>query len=509
MNILIKRMLQPLKVSLLIVLALMLLLSACSEASPQENADTAGNTGSSEQQGTAVQQGTMKLEPASGRIGSKVKATADGLVANEPFELIWHDDIGSYEIEENNYSYIGTKYTPAEKTILSAKADAEGRWNGEFDVPDGFGDDHDVVIKQDGKKVAQANYFVETFFKISPLSGPVGTEITIEGEGLSSKMYGSLWHLNYDNAYTGMITGVSTNGRAIGKMRATGKAGDHFITIEGGSSGFPYLNRAQSAINYIHTQYFTFTITDEEPVGGAEALVYTDPPKHAANGGIIMPPPNNKKGVAITLDKEEGIVGEPIVMTGSGLPRNEKLEIAWHTMVGNRVTAAGYGENTVPLASEEIMTDDKGEFRLPFDVPDDLGGLPHLIEVKVKGETYGEAYLKILPSIVEVSPQSGPPGTTFSIVIKGSGWTEYDNTYNVVYNNSNIGYICGFNSQGTITLPLVATGDPGYKLIDIYPGIYKGEEIQPNLYLRPQLTYIEDHPGTAIPTLRTYFEVTE
>ncbi|MFD2117196.1 hypothetical protein ACFSTH_12385 [Paenibacillus yanchengensis] len=36
-----------------------------------------------------------------------------------------------------------------------------------------------------------------------------------------------------------------------------------------------------------------------------------------------------------------------------------------------------------------------------------------------------------------------------------------------------------------------------------------GEEIQPNLYLRPQLTYLNDHPGTAIPTLRTYFEITE
>lgn len=493
------------RLGFILIVAIMVLLTACSD----ENASSNSPQSAKASNAAEVKQGTMKLDQVNGRIGSKVKVEAEGLQPNEALELIWTDVVGSYDIDKNNYFYIGTKYDPIEKKLAAGQADADGKWSGEFEVPDGFGDDHDVIIKQGGQKVAQANYFVETYFTISPESGPLGTEITIHGEGLSSRMYGSLWHLNYDNTYTGMITGVSTNGRATGKMRATGKAGEHTITIEGGSSGFPYLNRAQSAINYIHTQYFTFAVTDEEPVGGPEALSYTDPPNQAANGGIQMPDPVNKAGVAIALDKSEGVVGEPVVMNGFGLPKNEKITLHWHTMVGNRVTSAGYGENVFPLGTGETTTNDQGEFTFPFNVPDDLGGLPHLIEVKVKDETYGQAYLKILPSIVEVSPQSGPAGTPFTVVIKGSGWTEYDNTYNVVYNNANIGYICGFNSQGTIQLPLIATGDPGYQLIDIYPGIYKGQEIQPNLYLRPQLTYQDDHPGTAIPTLRTYFEITE
>jgi hypothetical protein len=37
----------------------------------------------------------------------------------------------------------------------------------------------------------------------------------------------------------------------------------------------------------------------------------------------------------------------------------------------------------------------------------------------------------ITPSIVKVSPTSGPPGTPFQIEIKGVGWTEYDNTYQI------------------------------------------------------------------------------
>lgn len=410
---------------------------------------------------------------------------------------------GSYSMEDN-YTFIGTAYEPTQVELLTATADADGHWQGEITIPDGFGDDHDIVIYQDGKQVAKANFFVETVFKIYPESGPIGTEITVEGEGLSWKMYGSLWHLNYDNKYTGMITAVSTKGKAIGKFRASGEVGEHVIKIEGGSSGSPFLNRDQSAINYIHTHNFTFTVTDEKPVG---EQIYVEEPPIAAGGGIQLPDPVNKEGVTISLDKEMGNVGEKVVLTGDGLPENESITLDWHTMVGNRVSAAGFGAEVSELA--EVQTDASGKFTYEFPIPDDLGGLPHLIDVKVKDEIYGQAYLRILPSIVEMSHTSAPVGTEVMITIKGSGWTEFDNALAVTYDNAYIGYICGFNSQGTIKLPIVASGNPGYHVIDIYPSIYKGQQIQPNLYLNPQLTYLDDHPGTGIPPIRILFEVTE
>jgi len=474
--------------------------SACN-GSEQSSAD--GKTAASPAPAAKPMTGKMGFAPDQGTIGSKVSVTAEGLKPNEPLQVVWADMVGGYSMEKN-YSYLGTEYKPIEKEIASGNADGQGKWVGEFVVPEGFGDDHDVFITQNNEKVAQANYFVETVFRISPASGPIGTEIMIHGEGLSWKMYGSLWHLNYDNAYTGMITAVSTNGTATGKIRATGSVGNHVLTIESGSSGFPYMNRAQSAINYINTQRFDFRVTDGKPAG---ELAYIETPPPAANGGIKLPDPVNKNGVSIAMNKPEGFVGDLVTISGSGLPKNEKLSMIWHTMVGTRVSAAGYGEKSWSIG--ELTTDSEGRFSHDFNVPDDLGGLPHLIEVKSGDEVYGQTYLKINPKIVSVTPASGPPGTPFTVLIKGSGWTEFDNTYNVTYDNSNIGYICGFNSQGTIQLPLVASGEAGYHLIDIYPGIYKGQQIQPNLYLRPQLTYLDDHPGTSMPALRTYFEVTK
>ena len=46
--------------------------------------------------------------------------------------------------------------------------------------------------------------------------------------------------------------------------------------------------------------------------------------------------------------------------------------------------------------------------------------------------------------------------------------------------------------------------------IDLYPGIYKGEEDDPNLtnFRIPQLTYAADHPNEDLPAFHFAFEVT-
>jgi hypothetical protein len=60
---------------------------------------------------------------------------------------------------------------------------------------------------------------------------------------------------------------------------------------------------------------------------------------------------------------------------------------------------------------------------------------------------------------------------------------------------------------GTVIVNLIASGAPGYHTIDFYPGIYRGEQKQPDIYLAPQLTYSKDHPGSAIPAIHLGFEV--
>ncbi|MEL3960144.1 hypothetical protein MKZ01_02635 [Lysinibacillus endophyticus] len=496
--------------------SLLLLASGCTDAANEEKSktpDEATNSSESKEANEATKpeeketeinlQGKITLDNASGRIGDEIKVTAESLKPDLPVKLVWVDMIGSYQIEDN-YSFIGTTYEPVEKTVAEGSADSAGKWEGSFTIPDGFGDDHDLLIYQEDTVVGKANVFVETVFTMSPESGPPGTEITVTGEGLSWKMFGSLWHLNYDNNFSGIITAITTNGKAKAVVRAAGNEGLHSITVESGAMGFPYLSRSSSAINYIDTHYFNFEVTGDQPITTAS---YVEEAPKPANGGIKLPDPVNKDGVSVSIDKSEGTVGEPVVLTASGLPKNETIKFDWHTMVGTRVTAEGYGEEVFDIG--EGKTDANGNLTHQFNIPDDLGGLPHLIDLKVGDEVYGQTYLRILPSIVSVTPSSGPVGTEFVIEMKGSGWTEFDNALGVLYNNSYIGYICGFNSQGTIKLRLKATGEPGYQFIDIYPSIYKGQQTQPTYYLRPMLTYREDHPGTGIPAIRTMFEITE
>lgn len=467
--------------------------------------DTDGQTDEDAKEEKKVNlQGKMKLSEPSGRIGDNIEITAEDLLPGEDLTLIYMDMEGRYDIDDDQYSFVGTIYDQVEIEVATGAADEDGKWKGSFTIPEGFGDDHDVVIVQNDEQIAKANLFVETVFSIEPESGPIGTEITVKGEGLSWKMYGSLWHVNYDNSYTGMLTGVSTKGTAEGVIRAAGAKGKHTIAIESGAAGLPFMNRNESAINYISTQYFDFTVTDDVP---ESAEAYVEDPPEPAGEGIKVPEPESKDGVTITLDKEQGIVGESVELKGEGLPENTDVTFDWHTMVGNRVTPEGFSPEVSELG--KTTTDDNGNLSYKFDIPDDLGGLPHLIDVKVGDEVVGQTYLRILPSIVSIEPAEGPPGTLVTVEIKGSGWTEYDNALAVTYDNASIGYICGFNSQGTIKLPFLASGEPGYHVVDIYPSIYQGRMVQPDLYIKPQLTYRTDHPGTGIPALRTYFKVTE
>ena len=78
----------------------------------------------------------------------------------------------------------------------------------------------------------------------------------------------------------------------------------------------------------------------------------------------------------------------------------------------------------------------------------------------------------------------------------------------MVYDNNYIGYACAFNSQGDVEIFIKATGAPGWHFIDLYPGIYKGQETRPNNFRIPQLTYADDHPGEDLPAFHFAFEVT-
>ena len=50
---------------------------------------------------------------------------------------------------------------------------------------------------------------------------------------------------------------------------------------------------------------------------------------------------------------------------------------------------------------------------------------------------------------------------------------------------------------------------PNIHTISLFPALYEGDQPDPDFYVKPQLTYREDHPGRHLPALHFTFRVTE
>jgi len=90
-------------------------------------------------------------------------------------------------------------------------------------------------------------------------------------------------------------------------------------------------------------------------------------------------------------------------------------------------------------------------------------------------------------------------GQEFTVSILGVGWTQLDNTLAVDYDNSYIGYGCGFHSNGYMAVHLTATGGPGIHIIDLYPLLYSVSPNEGTYYgMVPLLSGNHDDPGLAL-----------
>ena len=172
---------------------------------------------------------------------------------------------------------------------------------------------------------------------------------------------------------------------------------------------------------------------------------------------------------------------------------------------------SGWNLESIPLSS--AMTKPDGSLTTAIQIPDDLGGW-HVVKLATRERgVVMEIPYYVEQALAALEPRRVKVGETFTVRIKGGGWTELDNTVAVTYDNAAIGYACAFNSNGDITMNLVATGHPGTHLIDIYPAIYKGKDRIPLNYQTPFLTYARDFPALArgykLPAYRLAIQVVE
>jgi hypothetical protein len=436
--------------------------------------------------------GKLQVTPEHGPVGTPLSVTGEGFPAEQDLTLVWRTVKGQWKVTIAEYH--GREYTPAAYRVASIRSDKAGRIAANFVAPEDFGFLHDIVVQQGDRLLTQTAFNLDMTAKIvGAASGPIGTPVSIEVQGIGWRELEGSWVLLYDNKYTGFMSAVTTAGTARFNVPATGHQGLHILEILHTDFGSPYRNTQQSPVPDRPQFKLAFTVTPGAPV------LPPAPDEQALTAVRSMPP----AGGLVATPAFSG-VNQPVTVTGAGFEPNKTYALNWNTVVGNRMTSRGWEE--VPRVIAEAKADAAGRAEFHFKAPDDLGGLHNLWVETSSGKKTGAYWISPTASPLDVA--RGPAGTTFRVHIKGGGWSETANIYTVVYDNAISGYACSFNSQGDIEIIMQATGEPGWHFIDLYPAIYKGKEIRPNNYRLAQLTFADDHPGEDLPRFRFAFEVT-
>lgn len=445
--------------------------------------------------------GNVNVEPQRAPVDSLVTILGTGFPSDERFNLLWHTVEGSWDIRgDYQEEYHGRVFDDVAYTIGEVSTDAQGSFSAPFTVPDDYGFNHNITIEQGGQVLNRVGFDIEPTLFIEPASGPIGTRITITMTGIGWQKMENSWTLMYDNKYTGFLSAVTTKGIAKVVIPATGGPGKHIIKVLHGAYQYPYLNTEQNPRPDQPVFTREFTITKGAPVLPAPAEDQGFPVERGT-------PPANTGKPTLWTDLVTGPIETLNTLHGTSFPPGQQIQFLWYRVVGNRVGGAGWDETSVDLGMATVQAD--GSVSLPFNVPDDLGG-NHRIEAFNAGNKVTKTAFVITPSVLPLEVSSGLVGTPLTIHIKGVGWTETANIYHLVYDNAYLGYACGFNSQGDVTIHLPLTGESGWHFIDLYPGIYKGKETKGVQNFRvPQLTYEEDHPGERLPAFHFAVQVTE
>lgn len=198
---------------------------------------------------------------------------------------------------------------------------------------------------------------------------------------------------------------------------------------------------------------------------------------------ISVPVTNATSGPRVMVSPNIATVGATVNVTGLGFAPDAQLPVSWSTRVGNNLN----GFNIVEKPLKNVTSSSTGTFTFAMQVPSDLEG-DHFISVQ--NLTRNSNATLYVQRDAKMSPTEGPVGTEITIQLLGTGWDFNTNIVVIDYDNSYVGFACGFNSQGNITVTIPAAGAPGLHTIDLYPSVYLGppEPSQIMVYRYPIMT---------------------
>jgi len=446
--------------------------------------------------------GILQVSPDQGVVGTPMTISGSHLPANASVELTWSTANATWlvQAQPDTVNYLGRSDTLFSVVLATTTTDSNGAFKVSLKTPQDWGGLHDIYAVVKGVEVAHGGFITLRTVTVTPTSGPVGTPITVTYSGLGDTLYTGGASLLWDNHYVGEMMANWTRGVATATIRAAGPVGQHTIQI-GNAISYLYLNVPQSPIPYTNGATVTFTVTKDD---GPPAASIDWPVDVAATLNakttLTLSGLGASSAVKAQLASTQGPVNTRDMLTATGLSSSAPVSLVWSTVVGNRVNCKS---TCWVFVSQTIggATPSGGSLHSKITIPDGLGGW-HVVQLVQSGKTLAQVPFYVMESIVGrgVSSIVVKEGQSFTIHLKGVGWTQLDNTVGVDYDNSYMGYGCGFNSNGDVLLHLRATGGPGTHLIDLYPMLYSLSPSFANTPygMVPVLTYANDEPGLAL-----------
>ncbi|MBW4078149.1 MAG: hypothetical protein HIU84_06510 [Acidobacteria bacterium] len=478
--------------------------------------------------------GVLTINPlAGGPVGSTMNVTGSGLAPNASVQLTWDTVNATWTVdpEPNTVNYMGRATTNVTVVLGTATTDATGKFSFTRKVPNDFGGTHQIYAVINGVEVAEGAFVITRTLTVTPRSGPIGTPIKITYTGMGSALFQASASLLWDNHITGELVSEWTRGTGTTTIYAAGPVGTHEIMV-GDALTFLYLNPIQSPYPFMNGAEVAFHVTkDNGPAAPSITWPVSVTPTLASPTTLQPGQLDPASSATAKLSQSSGPVKTVATLSVTGLSTTGADQVVWATESGSRVdcnSVTGQG-CWVPVSTPlGTATPVNGAFTMPVTVPDGLGGW-HMVLVMSGTKIEAQVPFYVKESIVPFYNKSGAlvsqgvataskapsafaagnsgvgtytfkQGQEFTISLKGVGWTQLDNTLTVDYDNSYIGYGCGFNSNGYLVIHLFATGGVGTHIIDLHPMLYTSQPAFANtpFGLAPVLTAGNDYPGLAL-----------
>lgn len=128
--------------------------------------------------------------------------------------------------------------------------------------------------------------------------------------------------------------------------------------------------------------------------------------------------PAQAQGARITLSPDDGVPGEEVTVRGYNFTDEEWVDIYYYP-------------NGVGIRVAEIETDEDGDFRVTFEVPESYAG-PHKVLAEDEYGVDASDYFTVEPGLT-VDPEEGPVGT--NVTVEGYGFDEEEEDIEVYFDS--------------------------------------------------------------------------